>query len=70
MKFLEHLSSQWSDVARKLEIPDLIVTRIKVSRLRNDRAYLKKVVEWWFQNTPNPNWDTIQEVLPGNFSSN
>ena len=66
MKFLEHLSNQWVKVASRLLLPSPILTSIQVSRLSGDQASLRKVIEWWFQNTPNPNWGTIQEVLHGN----
>ena len=65
MKFLQHLSNDWLKVANRLPLPSRIVTNIPVSRL-SDQASLRKVIEWWFQNTPNPDWGTIQEVLHGN----
>lgn len=67
MKRLEHLSDQWVMVANRLPLPGSITNSIQVSRLPDDHASLRKVVEWWFKNTPNPDWDTIQEVLQGNF---
>ena len=67
MKFLDHLSNEWIKVANRLLLPSPIITSIQVSRLPSDQASLRKVIEWWFQNTPNPHWDTIQGVLHGNF---
>ena len=63
INILDHLSSQWVTVANRLLLPCRIVNSIQVSRLPSDQACLRKVIEWWFQNTPNPNWETIQEVL-------
>ena len=33
-----------------------------VSRL-DDRSSLKKVVQWWFMNSTNPEWNTVIEVF-------
>lgn len=66
-KFLDHLSSQWVNVANRLSLPSPVVTSIQVSRLPSNQASLRKVIEWWFQNTPNPEWGTIQEALQGIF---
>jgi hypothetical protein len=49
-----------------LGIPFPVIGSIQVSRLPNDQASLRKVVEWWFQNTPNPEWSTIHQILGGN----
>ena len=66
MNFLDPLSCQWVKVANRLLLPSNIVNSIQVSRLPSDQASLRKVIEWWFQNTSNPDWGTIQEVLQGN----
>ena len=68
MKFLEHLSNEWVEVANRLPLPSPIITSIQASQLSSDQTSLRKVIEWWFQNTPNPDWGTIQEVLHGNFT--
>ena len=63
MKLLDHLSSQWVEVANRLPIPSPVVSSIQVSRLPSDQACLRRVIEWWFQNTSNPDWSTVQKVL-------
>ena len=66
VKTLEPISKRWIEVATLLELPDTIISSIQVSRLPNNLASLRKVVEWWFQNTANPEWNAIA-VLQGEF---
>ena len=60
---LEQHAEQWIKIAGLLEIPDYVISSIQVSRLQNDKASLRRVVEWWFKNTHNPEWNAIQDVL-------
>ena len=53
------MADQWIKIANLLKVPDLIVDSIVVSRLQDDKASLQRVVEWWFKNTPNPEWNVI-----------
>jgi hypothetical protein len=65
IKSFEHVSNHWIEIATELGIPSPVINSIQVSRLPNDQASLRKVVEWWFQNTPNPEWSTIHQILEG-----
>jgi hypothetical protein len=49
-----------------LSLPYTVISSIQVSRLPSNQASLRKVVEWWFQNTANPEWSTIHHILEGN----
>ena len=64
VKFLIHhkLSDQWVSVAGELNVPDYVLNSIVVSHLRDDEASLRKVIEWWFNYTPSPEWSTIQKL--------
>ena len=66
VKALDALADQWIRVADCLSVPGTVVDGILVSRLPNDKASLRRVVEWWFKNSANPEWITIQEILDGN----
>jgi hypothetical protein len=65
VKSFEHISDHWIEIATELGLPYPVISSIQVSRLPNDQASLRKVVEWWFQNTANPEWSTIYQVLEG-----
>lgn len=65
MKTLDTIANQWIRTAELLGVPTSIVDSILVSRLQDDRASLRRVVQWWFKNTPNPEWSAIQGVLKG-----
>ena len=60
---LEKISKEWIRIAQLLDVPSNIINIIHVSHLKDDKMKLKKVVEWWFKNTPNPEWKIIQVVL-------
>ena len=49
----------------ELGVPDHVLNSIIVSRLKDDTASLRKVIEWWFKNTPNPEWNDIQQLTKG-----
>ena len=61
MKALDTMADQWIKVADPLNVPSTVVDSILVSRLQDDRASLRRVVEWWFRNTANPEWSAIQD---------
>ena len=60
---LLQLSDKWIVVASSLGLPSSAVDVITVSSQRDNQVALKKVVEWWFTNTANPEWDQIHQVL-------
>ena len=64
MKHLDQMSNQWIRVANVLELPSFVISSIQVSQLGNDQASLRRVVEWWFKNTANPEWKTIHTANP------
>ena len=45
-------------VASFLKVDDDVVNSVLVSRLDN-KSSLKKIVQWWFINTANPEWKTV-----------
>jgi hypothetical protein len=65
LEYLNPISDRWMDVASKLKLPVSVINSIVVSRFPNNRASLRKVVEWWFQYTANPHWDAIVQLLQG-----
>ena len=70
VNFLTHhqLSDQWVKVAEELKVPNRVLSSIVVSHQNDDEASLRKVLAWWFKNTPNPEWSTIQNIGKGNSS--
>ena len=58
---IETFSGQWIKVAELLKVNRDIVDSILVSRL-TDTTSLRKVVEWWFMNTANPEWSAIEKI--------
>ena len=63
LTYLYPWSHQWVTVANKLHLPTPVMNSIQASQA-SDRASLKMVVEWWFQNTVNPEWNTIIQLYP------
>ena len=55
-------SDKWIMVASLLCLPDSVRNYIGVSRNKDNKGALKKTVEWWFMNNPNPEWDEIQRI--------
>ena len=47
-----------------LNVDDDVVHSVVVSRL-DDKSSLRKIVQWWFMNSANPEWKTVLEVLDG-----
>ena len=68
MKHLNHMSDQWIRVANILKLPSFVISSVQVSQFGNDQASLRKVVEWWFKSTANPEWNVIQQLY-GKFTS-
>ena len=62
-KMLLKLSDQWIRVASFLRLPSSVMDVITVSCQKDNQIALRKVVEWWFMNNANPEWDDIQQVL-------
>lgn len=59
VKALHAVADQWIKISNMLEVPDIIVNSILVSRLQDDEVSLRTVIEWWFKNSPNPEWNII-----------
>ena len=60
---LLQLSDKWIVVASSLGVPSSAIDVINVSSRRDDQVALRKVVEWWFMNTANPEWNQVYDVL-------
>ena len=58
-------ANQWIKLAYVLKVPQTVVDGIVVSRLQDNEESLRRVVEWWFKNTPNPEWIDIEQALKG-----
>ena len=56
MKYLDEMSDEWIHVANILNLPKTVINSIQLSGLKNSQALLRRVVEWWFTNTDNPEW--------------
>ena len=65
VKTLRPWSERWINVAEDLEIPGEVISKIRVitTGQQSDDTALYKVVEWWFKNSPNPEWTAIAEVV-------
>ena len=63
VNMLLKLSDQWIWVASLLGLPSSVIDVITVSCQKDNQVALKKVVEWWFMNNANPEWDDIHQVL-------
>ena len=61
LKALDTIKDQWIRISELLGVPSSVVNSILVSQL-SDEESLKKSVEWWFRNTANPEWTTIQKI--------
>lgn len=66
LQYLDPMSDQWVVVATKLGVFNSVINSIQVSRLDN-HASLRRVVEWWFQYTANPDWGTVGKILQGKY---
>ena len=64
VKTLHPWSERWINVAELLRVPTAVISRIRVitTRQESQDTALYKVVEWWFKNSPNPEWTAISEV--------
>lgn len=60
---LEQISKEWIMIAQLLDLSSNVINIIHVSHLEDDRMKLRRVIEWWFKSTPNPEWNKIDEVL-------
>ena len=60
---LLRLSNKWIVVASSLGLPSSAIDVINVSSRRDNQVALRKVMEWWFMNTANPEWNQIHQVL-------
>ena len=60
---LLQLSDKWIVVASSLGVPSSAIDVINVSSRRDDQVALRKVVEWWFMNTANPEWNQVYDIL-------
>ena len=56
------LSDQWIRVASSLGLPSSVTDIITVSSRMDAQVALRKVVEWWFMNNANPEWNDILKV--------
>ena len=56
------LSDQWIRVASLLDLPSSVTDIITVSCRTDNQIALRKVVEWWFMNNANPEWNVIHQV--------
>ena len=63
---LDEFSDQWMKVASFLRVDDVVVNSVLVSRL-DDQSSLRKIVQWWFMNTANPEWKTVLEVFDSTY---
>ncbi len=61
VKALDIMADQWVRISELLKLPSFVVDTILVSR-RNDENSLRRVVEWWFKNTANPEWTSIKNI--------
>ena len=59
---LVKLSDQWIRVASLLGLPSSVTDVITVSCRKDNQVALRKVVEWWFMNNANPEWDDILNI--------
>ena len=60
---LLQLSDKWIVVASSLGVPSSAIDVINASSRRDNQVALRKVVEWWFMNTSNPEWNQVHQVL-------
>ena len=62
VNMLLKLSDQWIRVASLLHLPGSVIDVITVSCQKDSHVALRKVVEWWFMNNANPEWDQILDL--------
>ena len=67
VKELWKLSGRWVQVANLLKLPTSVVSTINVltshqPKIDNKDA-LRRVIEWWFVNTANPEWTAIDDLV-------
>ena len=57
-------SVRWINVAEILQVPSEVISKIGViaTGKQSEDSALYKVVEWWFKNSPNPEWTAILRV--------
>ena len=67
VKTLRPWTERWINVAQLLKVPSDVISKIRVitTGQQSEDTALYKVVEWWFKNSPNPEWTTISEVVAG-----
>ena len=58
-------SEKWITVAELLKVPSEVISKIRIvtTGQQSDDTALYKVVQWWFKNSPNPEWTAISEVV-------
>ena len=61
VKALDMMANQWIRISELLKVPFSVVNSILVTRM-NDQDSLRRVVEWWFKNTANPEWTPIKTI--------
>ena len=59
MKIADLLVLDESQIVKKDVINSILVLRC------SDKESLRRVVEWWFMNTANPEWSTIKNLFQG-----
>ena len=64
VKTLRPWSERWMNVAEILQVPSEVISKIRVitTGKQSEDSALYKVVEWWFKNSPNPEWTAILSV--------
>ena len=65
VKTLRPWFEKWIYVAKLLRIPSEVISKVGVitTRQQSEDTALYKVVEWWFKNSPNPEWTTVSEIV-------
>ena len=58
-------SDKWIIIAELLKVPSSVISTIRVitAHQQSEDTALRKVVEWWFINTPNPELTAIDDVI-------
>jgi hypothetical protein len=67
VKYLDErmLSKQWVAVANRLGLPKYVILSIKSSQDHSNLVSLRRVVDWWFQATSDPEWSVIEKLVQG-----
>ena len=65
VKKLAQWSDKWISIAEGLKVPSAVISTIRVitTHQQSKDAALYRVVEWWFANSPNPEWSTIDIMI-------